>query len=50
MTVQDNHVTMIVDGSIILEWQGKPEQLSLGDYDGRYRFYRVSIAEILIED
>lgn len=62
--VQDNHVTMTVDGSTIIDWQGKPEQLSLGDYwktpnekalflgayDCRYKFHRVSIAEILKED
>ncbi len=64
VTVQDNHVTVTVDGSTIIDWQGKPEQLTLGDYwktpnekalflgayDCRYKFHRVSISEILNED
>jgi hypothetical protein len=60
VTVRKDSVAVRCDGRTIIEWQGKPEQLSLGDYwktpnanslflgayDCRYRFSRVSIAPI----
>lgn len=60
VTVRKDSVVVRCDGRTIINWQGKPEQLSLGDYwktpnenalflgayDCRYRFSRVSIAPI----
>lgn len=60
VTVRKNSVTVQCDGRKIIDWAGKPEQLSLGEYwntphpialflgayDCRYRFSRVSIAPI----
>lgn len=60
VTVRKESVTVRCDGRTIIDWQGKPEQLSLGDYwrtpndnvlflgayDCRYRFSRVSLAPI----
>ncbi len=59
-TVRKDSVRMQVDGREIINWQGKPEQLSLSDYwqtprenalflgayDCRYRFYRVTLAPL----
>lgn len=60
VTVRKDSVVVRCDGRTIIDWQGKPEQLSLGDYwqtpnssvlflgayDCRYRFTRVSLAPI----
>lgn len=60
VTVRKDSVVVRCDGRTIIDWHGKPEQLSLGDYwgtpntstlflgayDCRYRFSRVSIAAI----
>ena len=60
VTVRNDSVVVRCDGRTIIDWQGKPEQLSLGDYwetpnknslflgayDCRYRFSRVSLATI----
>ena len=60
VTVRKGSVVVRCDGRKIIDWSGKPEQLSLGDYwntpnantlflgayDCRYRFSRVSIAPI----
>lgn len=60
VTVRDGSVVVRCDGRTIIDWQGKPEQLSLGDYwktpnsnalflgayDCRYRFSRVSLAPL----
>ena len=60
VTVRKDSVVVRCDGRAIIDWQGKPEQLSLGDYwktpnagvlflgayDCRYRFLRVSLAAI----
>lgn len=60
VTVRKESVIVRCDGRTIIDWQGKPEQLSLGDYwrtpndnvlflgayDCRYRFSRVSLAPI----
>lgn len=60
VTVRKESVVVRCDGRVIIDWQGKPEQLSLGDYwktpnpgvlflgayDCRYRFSRVSLAAI----
>ena len=60
VTVRKTSVVVRCDGQTIIDWQGKPKQLSLGDYwktpnanvlflgayDCRYRFSRVSIAAI----
>jgi hypothetical protein len=60
VTVRKDSVVVRCDGRTIIDWKGKPEQLSLGDYwdtpnknslflgayDCRYRFSRVSLAPI----
>lgn len=60
VTVRKESVTVRCDGRTIIDWQGKPEQLSLSDYwktpnknvlflgayDCRYRFSRVSLSPI----
>jgi len=60
VTVRDGSVVVRCDGRTIVDWQGKPEQLSLGDYwktpnanalflgayDCRYRFSRVSLVPL----
>lgn len=60
VTVRGGSVVVRCDGKTIIDWRGKPEQLSLGDYwktpnsnalflgayDCRYRFSRVSIASL----
>lgn len=60
VTVRKDSVVVRCDGRTIIDWEGKPEQLSLGDYwetpnkntlflgayDCRYRFSRVSLAPI----
>ncbi len=60
VTVRKSSVVVRCDGRTIIEWQGKPEQLSLGDYwktpnasvlflgayDCRYRFSRVSLTPL----
>jgi hypothetical protein len=60
VTVRKDSVVVRCDGRTIIDWQGKPEQLSLGEYwktpnantlflgayDCRYRFSRVSITPI----
>ena len=60
VTIRYGSVVVRCDGRTIIDWQGKPEQLSLGDYwktpnanalflgayDCRYRFSRVSITPL----
>lgn len=60
VTVRKESVVVRCDGRTVIDWAGKPEQLSLGDYwetpnknalflgayDCRYRFSRVSLARI----
>lgn len=60
VTVLEKNVHVTVDGATIIDWQGDPSQLSLGDYwatpdqqklflgayDCRYRFYRIGLSEI----
>jgi hypothetical protein len=60
VTIRYGSVVVRCDGRTIIDWQGKPVQLSLGDYwktpnanslflgayDCRYRFSRVSIAPL----
>lgn len=60
INVVDNRVQVLVNGSQIINWTGKPEALSLGDYwstpnpkalflgtyDCSYRFYRVTLTEL----
>lgn len=60
VTVRKESVLVRCDGRTIIDWEGKPEQLSLGEYwetpsknalflgayDCRYRFSRVSLAPI----
>lgn len=56
-TVHDEGVRVEVDGRVVIDWQGKPEQLSLSDYwkvpnqqslflgtyECAYRFHRITI-------
>jgi hypothetical protein len=57
--VRRDGVRVLVDGREVIDWKGKPEQLSLGDYwitpggglflgayDCRYRFHRVGLTPI----
>jgi len=60
VTVRDGSVVVRCDGRTVIDWAGKPEQLSLGDYwetphknalflgayDCRYRFSRISLAPL----
>ncbi|NQV24393.1 MAG: hypothetical protein HQ518_08500 [Rhodopirellula sp.] len=60
VTVRKDSVVVQCDGRKIIDWRGKPEQLSLGDYwntpnanslflgayDCRYRFSRVSLVAL----
>lgn len=56
-TVRKNHVVVTCDGRTVIDWQGEPERLSLGDYwqtpqdkvlflgayNCGYRFHRVTL-------
>ena len=60
VTVRKTGVQMMVDGNQIVNWQGRPEQLTLGDYwntpdsssifvgayHSRFRIYRVTVDEL----
>lgn len=60
VTVRKDSVVVICDGRKLIDWKGKPDQLSLGDYwstpnnvalflgayDCRYRFSRVSVTPV----
>lgn len=62
VTVRKESVVVRCDGQTVIDWEGKPEQLSLGDYwetpnnaslflgayDCRYRFSRVSLVPISV--
>ncbi|MCO8120667.1 hypothetical protein NHH03_02875 [Stieleria sp. TO1_6] len=61
VTVNHDRVRMLVDGHLIADWKGRPEQLSLGDYwktpneqslflgsyDCRYRFHRITVTPLV---
>lgn len=60
VTVAGQRVTVVVDGETLIDWTGRPEQLSLSDYwqtpnpsalflgtyDCSYRFHRVTLTEL----
>lgn len=60
VTVRKNGISMMVDGRKLINWQGKPDRLSLSDYwatpnkkamflgayDCRYRFHRITLEPI----
>ncbi|TWT57804.1 hypothetical protein KOR42_11710 [Thalassoglobus neptunius] len=57
LTVEDDSVSVAVDGALVVEWSGQPTELSLSDYwrtpdenalflgtyDCRYRFHRLTL-------
>ncbi|MCH5373831.1 MAG: hypothetical protein JJ992_07635, partial [Planctomycetes bacterium] len=60
VTVKKDVVAMVVDGRVVVAWQGEPKRLSLSDYwktpddrslfigayDCRYRFHRITVEPI----
>lgn len=59
VAVRESGVRVIVDGAVVIDWRGEPDQLTLSDYwktprpllflgayDCRYKFHRVGLAPL----